>query len=146
MEQKNTNVTNRDLTGVNTPLEIKETEETKLIVTALGEIAPGTQASADFFNAGLVKEHLFHVSRVSVWNWCNGSYRISDKRLRFWRAMFTPGDVRHDLAVKLLDLRAQAEAVHWLGKPVSDEGEALSVVDGKKLLKAVRLKKAGRHE
>lgn len=123
--------------------EVKLTEEAKLIVAALGEISPGTQASADFFNQDLPEGHPARVSRTSVWYWANGSKRIDDNKLRVWKIIYPPGDKRHQLVLDIFALRekkAQEFLAHWIGSDYPKVKEAdLVEQDGKKLLKAVRL-------
>jgi hypothetical protein len=87
----------KDVTSIKEPIEAKATEESKLIMDALGEISPGTQASADFFNADLPDGHPARESRISVWHWANGSKRIDEKKLRVWKVIYPPGDKRHQL-------------------------------------------------
>lgn len=115
----------QDLTGINTPLEMTETQESYLVVAALGDISAGTQASADFFNNGLEKKHPARVSRQTVWSWGNGLKRVSDTRLRFWRQVFPATDPRHALALALAELREKEAALtnaHWV-KPMSETKE-----------------------
>lgn len=105
------------MTGVNELLEITETQESYLIAEALGDISAGTQASADFFNNGLEEKHPARVSRQTVWSWGNGSKRVSDTRLRFWRMAFPKKDPRHTLAVALAELREKETELtnaHWV--------------------------------
>lgn len=106
-----------DLTNKNKLLEVIETQETALITGSLGDISAGTQASADFFNNGLDKKHPARVSRQTVWSWGNGSKRVSDTRLRFWRMAFPKTDPRHTLAVALAELREKETELtnaHWV--------------------------------
>lgn len=107
----------QDLTGTNTPLEMTETHESYLIVAALGDISAGTQASADLFNNGLNEKHPWRVSRQTVWSWGNGSKRVSDSRLRFWKHAFPIEDPRHQLAVAIVEFREKEAATtnaHWV--------------------------------
>lgn len=106
-----------DLTGTNQLLAITETHESYLIAAALGEISAGTQASADFFNNGLKDDHPARVSRQTVWSWGNGSKRVSDSRLRFWKLAFPAEDPRHQLAVAIGEFREKETAeldAHWV--------------------------------
>lgn len=105
-----------DLTGRNQLLEFTETRESYLIAAALGEISAGSQASADFFNNGLGDKHPARVSRQTVWSWGNGSKRVSDNRVRFWK-LFPAHDPRYKLAMAIGEFReneiAEVEA-HWV--------------------------------
>ncbi len=111
----------KDLTGINKPIEIQETHESYLIVAALGDISAGTHASAEFFNQGLPEGHIARVSRQTVWHWANGSKRVSDARLRFWKHFFLKADQRHVLAVSIAEHRelevADIPTAHVIGKP-----------------------------
>lgn len=98
------------LTGRNKPLEIQETQESDLIVAALGDLSAGTQASADYFNDGLPEKHPARVSRQTVWSWANGSKRVSDARLRFWKLFFEAKDARHALAISIVNFREKEAA------------------------------------
>jgi hypothetical protein len=112
------------------PIEL--TEESKLILAALGEISPGTQASADFFNEKIPEGNPARVSRASVWNWANGVYRVDEKRLNVWKVIYPPEDTRHQVVLDILALRereAQAFAAHWVGgntSKVKSQTSALS--------------------
>lgn len=101
----------------NEAIEIKETEESALIVRALGNIKPGTQSSADFFNARLPLTHPARVSRQTVWNWAWGMYKPRETVLRAWRVFYGVEDARYQLAAQLEKLRADKEA-HWVGEAV----------------------------
>jgi hypothetical protein len=98
----------------NEPIEVKETEESALIVAALGVFRPGTQSSADFFNQKLPLRHPARVSRQTVWNWANGVYKPSERVLMAWRIFYGHDDPRYALAVKLSQGR-EREAAHWVG-------------------------------
>jgi hypothetical protein len=89
----------------NEPIEITETRESALIVTALGDIRPGTHASAEFFNKDLQEGSPARVSRQTVWNWANGSKCVSDARVRYWKLAFPETDIRHQLAVSIMSYR-----------------------------------------
>lgn len=110
---------------------IQETAESVLIVAALGDISAGTHASADFFNKSLPKEHPARISRQTVWHWANGSKRVSDARLRFWKAFFPNGDTRHALAIAIESYRErEASVAHWVGN-VPDSEPVLVVKQAK---------------
>lgn len=98
----------KDLTGINKLLEIQETDESKLIMAALGDLSAGTQASADFFNEGLPEE--IRVSRQAVWSWANGSMKVSDLRLRIWSQRLPKGDKRRELSIAITKIREQEAA------------------------------------
>jgi hypothetical protein len=90
--KRNIKRTKKEQTGMNAVTEeIKVTDESQLIADVLGEISPGTQASADFFNEKLPEGNPARVSRISVWNWANGVYRIDQKRLHVWKVIYSPG-------------------------------------------------------
>jgi hypothetical protein len=127
--------------------EVEVTEdEAQLIADALGEISPGTQRSADFFNEKLPEGNPARVSRASVWNWANGVWRVDERRLKVWQFIHSPGDKRYDLALTILALRqreAENLGAHWVGEiPFKRASEdEIEEEDGKKLLKKVKVKK-----
>lgn len=101
---------------------ITETVESALIVAALGDIRPGTQSSANFFNLGLEESNPTRVSRQTVWNWANGTKCVSDARLRYWKLAFPATDARHQLALAIMAQREQVTQAHWVGDQAGTNG------------------------
>ena len=129
---------------VNAIIEVELTEEAKLIVATLGDISPGTQASADFFNQDIPDGHPARISRQTVWSWANGEKRVAEEKLRVWKVIYPPGHKIHQLVLDIFAARereAQVFAAHWVGSPYPKvKEEDLAEEDGKKLLKTVRVK------
>ena len=125
--------------------EVELTEEAKLIVSALGEISPGTQASADFFNEDLPEGHPARITRATVWSWANGQKRVDEKKLRVWKIIYPPGHKIHQLVLEIFAARereAQEFAAHWVRSPYQKVTEEdLAEEDGKKLLEHMKVKK-----
>jgi len=70
----------------------------------------------------------------SVWDWEHEVFPVTDRCLLAWLRFYGETDLRHKLAIDILALRMKS--THWVG---SDEPE-IDEADGKKLLKAVRVK------
>lgn len=116
----------RDLTNLNTALEIQETAEGKLLSVARGELA--IRNFVIVLNEKIPAGAPGTTSRMSIWNWENGVHPVGDSNLWAWREFYGPDELPHRLAVAIITLRTRK---YEKGSAKITEQEA------KKLLEAV---------
>ena len=108
-----------------TPVINKKWKEDDVVCAAIGERT--FQASADWFNERLPAQ--FQITRQSVYNWSVGINEPNHQFLNALVIFYAEGDERREMAESLLEMRRAVMA-----------DAALTEKDGKKLLKAVRVR------
>lgn len=88
------------------------------------------RGTAEWLNEALPKP--FQRSHMTIKNWTDGATRPDDVVLIGLRTYYPEGDVRHDTAVKIMDLRGTSKP--WV---------TLNEQEGKKLLGVVKIRRVG---